>query len=271
MSRHAGRSLAWTGTARRLSKIRRVILVGSGKGGVGKSLVACGLAIALARSGARTGILDLDVHGASAPEYLKVRPPLKSGAEGIEPGRYAGLEVMSTGLFTGSRPVPLRGDEKESLIPQMFALTNWGSLDYLVVDLPPSIGEELLSALRLFGGNCSLILVTTPSRLALEVVSRLGAFARGEGVAVEGVVVNMAYIQGGPRKRAYPFGRLDRELFERSLKAEVLVEIPLDPRIESGGIRVVGDRTSQISEAFDSLARGLTRMTRRGAGSGVAS
>ncbi|HME19437.1 MAG TPA: P-loop NTPase, partial [Nitrososphaerales archaeon] len=125
---------------KRLGKIGKVILVGSGKGGVGKSLVACGLGLKLSEAGYRTGILDIDLHGASVPNYLGVRPPVSSGAGGVVPKESGKVKVMSVALFTGDNPVPVRGGGKEGLITDLFALTDWGSLDFLVVDLPPSTG-----------------------------------------------------------------------------------------------------------------------------------
>src|SRR5271157_4404004 len=100
----------------RLAKIGRVVLVGSGKGGVGKSLVACGLALGLARRGVRVAVLDVDVHGATVPDYLEVRPPVRSSERGLEPKLSAGVKVMSVALFTGNNPVPLSGGQKQDVI-----------------------------------------------------------------------------------------------------------------------------------------------------------
>ena len=185
----------------RLGRIERVVLVGSGKGGVGKSLVACGLSLGLASKGFRTGILDVDVHGASVPDYLEVRPPVHSSRLGLQPKKSRGVKVMSVTLFTGNNPVPLSGSQKHDLIVQLFGQTNWGPLDYLVVDLPPSTGDELRSVLRLFGNKSRLVLVTTPSPRALSVVSRLRQLADSEKVPVEGIVLNMAYQEGGDGRR----------------------------------------------------------------------
>ena len=105
-----------------------------------------------------------------------MRPPLKSGKNGLEPKRAGKLKVMSMGLLTGNNAVPVRGAKKQELIAQLFSITNWGKLDYLVVDLPPGTGDEVLSAFELFSDKCRLILVTTPSPNALNVVSRLGSW-----------------------------------------------------------------------------------------------
>lgn len=238
---------------KKLDKVAKVILVGSGKGGVGKSFVASGLAITLARSGLNTGILDLDIHGASLPSYFGVSPPLTSTEKGLKPKVRDGVEIMSVSLFTGNRPVPIRGREKQNLVNQIFALTDWGQLDYLVVDLPPTTGDEALSAFELFGSKSQLILVTTPSPLAVSVVSRLRQLARSEGIPVKGVVVNMAYLARG-RTKSFPFGKPKRRSLERQLGSKVLAEIPLDEGVNAKGLVRMLSLPNQLSASFKRLA-----------------
>ena len=237
---------------RKLARVKRVVLVGSGKGGVGKSLVACGLALKLSAAGHRTGILDTDLHGASVPSYLGVRPPLSSGEGGIVPKRAGGLEAMSVALFTGDNPVPVRGSGKEGLITELFALTDWGDLDFLVVDLPPSTGDELLTAFALFGRKASLILVTTPSPGSLEVVARLRRLAASEKVRVAGVVLNMARAGEG-RTTIYPFGKAVPGDIEKALGAPLLAQVPLEPRVSVSGLRSSLAAGGALSDAFDEL------------------
>lgn len=238
---------------RKLGRVRRVVMVGSGKGGVGKSLVACGLALRLSQAGYLTGILDVDLHGASVPNYLGVRPPLRSSTAGLVPKEVEKLKVMSVALFTGDNPVPMRGMEKPELISQLFSLTDWGALDYLVVDLPPSTGDELLTAFGLFAKKSTLVLVTTPSLSAVRVVSRLKRLATSEGIPVAGTVVNMAYSTVG-RKKVFPFGRMGARDVRRSLGTELLVEIPLYPRVNRVSLREVLRGRNELSAAFDKLA-----------------
>lgn len=239
---------------KRLGTIAHVILVGSGKGGVGKSFVACGLALTLARKGRRVGLFDVDIHGASVPLYLGLKPPLTSSKEGLEPKTAGGVRAMSVALLTGSNPVPMRGSEKEDLVTQFFALTNWGNLDYLVVDLPPSTGDELLSAFRIFAGKSSLILVSTPSTTSLQVVSRLSRLAKTEGTPIIGVALNMAFMLRGGRHE-YPFGRSGRKSVGRALSSKVLAEFPLYPPVNSGTLLEVLRGRNPVSAAFESLAR----------------
>jgi len=247
---------------KKLGAVGEVILVGSGKGGVGKSFVASCLALSLARSGNKTGILDLDIHGASLPGYLGVAPPLESTEKGLKPKTREGLEVMSLALLTGDNPVPLRGSDKQNLVNQVFALTDWGRLDFLVVDLPPTTGDEALSAFELFAPKSSLILVTTPSPFAVSIVSRLRQLARSERIPVRGVVVNMAWARQG-RSKSYPFGRTDRRLVEKALDSKILTEVPLDAAVSSRGPVEAIDRRNELSSAFKRLASLVTASPRK--------
>ncbi len=243
---------------RKVDQIGSVVMVGSGKGGVGKSFVASGLALSLAGMARRTGVLDVDIHGASLPSYLRVRPPLRTGRRGIEPKRSGGVKVMSVALFTGQNPVPMRGDAKESLITQLVALTDWGPLDYLVVDLPPSMGDELLSAFRLFGGKSRFLLVTTPSPNALSVVARLRRLIASERIPLEGVVLNMAYASER-RGRSYPFGVADASSVRKVLRADVIAELPLEPAVNSESLVEVLRKSKETSTAFKALADRVVR------------
>lgn len=238
----------------RLRSVSRVILVGSGKGGVGKSLVASGLGLALASKDQRVGILDLDLHGASLTNYLGVDPPVSSGKDGITPKLVGKARVMSVALFTGNNPVPMRDNKKQELITQLFSLTNWERLDFLVVDLPPGTGDELFTAFKLFEGKCSLILVTTPSPNSVMVVSRLRHLAESERIPVKGIAINMAYIKQG-RMKVPLFGRLDEKGLEKKLKSKIIGEIPLEPRVSSTSLESLLSRRILFSRAFAELAQ----------------
>jgi ATP-binding protein involved in chromosome partitioning len=243
----------------KLDEIENVVLVGSGKGGVGKSFVACGLSLKLAQAGYRTGLFDIDIHGASLLNYLGAKPPLRSTKDGLEPKKVAagGLKVMSVALLTGNNSVPLRGSEKQSLITQFFSLTNWGKLDFLIVDLPPSTGDELLTAFEMFGAKASLIMVTTPSRTAINIVSRLSRLAKSESIRVLGIVLNMAYSKQSNREISYPFGRVGHNYLERTLGSRVITEIPLDPRVSTKSLEDLVLKRSDISKSFQEITQAL--------------
>jgi len=250
-----GSSIQKAEAKRKLAKIGSVVLVGSGKGGVGKSLISCAIALSLSKKRFRTAILDIDIHGASLPIYFELSSPLRSTKKGLEPKEVnGGLKTMSLALFTGSNPIPVRGAEKESLIIDLFALTNWGTLDYLVIDLPPGLGDEVLSAFSLFHEKASLVLVTTPSPNAIEIVSRLRQLADTEVIPVKGIVVNMAYSQYRARK-LYPFGKAKKGELERALRSRVIGEIPLDSKVSTQSLmRVLGKRGA-LSESLEELVK----------------
>lgn len=240
---------------KKLAAIRNVVLIGSGKGGVGKSFVASSLALAIAKRGLRVGILDLDIHGASIPIYFGVRPPLKTSSGGLEPKQAGPIKIMSTALLAGDRPTPVRGADKGNLITEFFALTNWGSLDYLMVDLPPGTGDEVLSAFALFGQNARMILVTTPSAGAVKIVSRLRKLAHSEKVQVEGTIVNMSFIVSGS-SMTYPFGKVDLHSLERKLRSKILGVVPLYPKVNTTSLLNLFESrsTNEISKSFDKIA-----------------
>jgi ATP-binding protein involved in chromosome partitioning len=251
------RSYPFDVVRKRLDQIRDVILVGSGKGGVGKSMIASAIAISLSKQGRRTGLFDVDLHGASVPNYLSLRPPLRSGKDGLEPKNLGGLKVMSIAFFAGDNPVPIRGVEKEGLIAHLMALTNWGELDYLIVDLPPGTGDEVLSAFSLFTGKCRLLLVTTPSKYAFNVVSLMCRLAEREKVPLTGVVLNMSYMLSGGR-RIYPMGRTDFNRLKNVIGAKIIAEVPLEPMMNEQPFQVVLGKNSQLTKAIKGLTRELS-------------
>jgi ATP-binding protein involved in chromosome partitioning len=251
-------SYALEAARKKLHQIGDVVLVGSGKGGVGKSMVASALAMAFSKQGHRTGILDIDLHGASVPRYLGLRPPLRSSGKGLEPKNLGRLRTMSIAFFAGDNPVPVRGAEKEDLIVHLMALTNWGQLDFLVVDLPPGMGDELFSAFSLFSNKCRLLLVTTPSKYALSVVSLMRKLADRERVPLAGVVLNMSYMMNG-RRRIYPLGKADSVLLKNAIGARIIAEIPLEPAINEGRFQaVLREKDNELTKAVSNLARKLS-------------
>ena len=254
ISSDLGQSIQKVEAKRKIARMDRIILVGSGKGGVGKSLVSCAIALSLSKRKLRTAILDVDIHGASVPTYLELSPPLKSSENGLEPELARdGLKVMSLSLFTGNNPIPMRGLEKDSLITDLIALTHWGDLDYLVVDLPPGLGDEVLSSFSLFDKKALLLLVTTPSPIAKDVVLRLRKLAEMERMRVKGVIVNMSYLESGST-RTYPFGRLEKDKMEKELLSPIIGEIPLEPEVSTRGLFHSLDKNGLLSISFEKLA-----------------
>jgi ATP-binding protein involved in chromosome partitioning len=179
----------------RLCHIRHKLIVLSGKGGVGKSMVAVNLAVALAQSGKRVGLLDVDIHGPSVPTMLGLEgAPIEGGQEELLPVDMEGLKVMSIGFLLRNQDdaVIWRGPMKMGVIRQFLADVAWGDLDFLIVDSPPGTGDEPLSVCQLLGNVDGAVIVTTPQKVATVDVRKSISFCRQLGVPVLGVIENMS-------------------------------------------------------------------------------
>ncbi|RLE96356.1 MAG: ATP-binding protein, partial [Thermoprotei archaeon] len=183
----------------RLSRIRWKVAVVSVKGGVGKSFVVANLAVALAERGHRVGVLDADVHGPSIPRALGLRGlTLVAGPEGLLPATGPlGVKVISMALLLSDekQAVVWRGPMKTAFIRQVLAMAAWGSLDYLLIDLPPGTGDEQLTIAQLIEDLSGLLVVTTPAELSYSIAAKAGTFAKLLGVRVIGVIENMSYFR----------------------------------------------------------------------------
>ncbi len=179
----------------RLCRIRRKIVVLSGKGGVGKSTVAVNLAVALRLNGNRVGLLDVDIHGPSIPTMMGLENRTPQGDQGqLFPLDAAGLKVMSLGFFLRhpDEAVIWRGPLKMGAIKQFLKDVDWGDLDFLIIDSPPGTGDEPLSVCQLIGRMDGAVIVTTPQRVAAVDVRKSITFCRELKVPVIGVVENMS-------------------------------------------------------------------------------
>jgi ATP-binding protein involved in chromosome partitioning len=176
---------------KRLSRVQRIAGFCSAKGGVGKTMCTAVTGVALAGTGRRVGILDLDLQGASAHLFLGVTPHLPEESRGILPLPVVeNLSLMSVAVFTGEKAMALRGQEVSDAIRELLAVTQWGELDYLLIDMPPGIGEEVLDLARLIPRMESIV-ISTPSLVSIAVAERLLAVLSEMGVRVPGVIANM--------------------------------------------------------------------------------
>ncbi len=157
---------------KRLKHIKRIIAVASGKGGVGKSLIASNLALSLADKGFRVGLLDLDLYGPSSHIILGVTNQSPTEEKGIIPPKIQGISFMSIVYFTEEKPSPFRGVDISNIILELLAITQWGSLDFLIIDMPPGIGDETLDVIR-YMKTSEFLVVTTPSKVAMGAVGKL--------------------------------------------------------------------------------------------------
>jgi ATP-binding protein involved in chromosome partitioning len=245
-----------------LPNIKHIILVSSGKGGVGKSTVASNLALALSMQGAKTGLLDADIYGPSLPimfglEGAKPSTKTVDGKAKIEPIEKWGLKLLSIGFFTDpNQPVPWRGPMASTAVKQLFNDADWGELDYLIVDLPPGTGDIHITIAQGYSISGALV-VTTPQNVAVADASKGMAMFLMESINIPilGIVENMAYFTPAelPDNKYYIFGKGGGEYLAQRFEVPFLGEIPLVKSISDAGdngMPAVLDEESPIAKAF---------------------
>jgi ATP-binding protein involved in chromosome partitioning len=227
----------------RLSRINRIIAVSSGKGGVGKSMVATTLALALVRNGCKVGLFDLDFTSPSTHIILCAQNETPKEEKGLVPPTVHGLEYMSLVYFVGDKPAPLRGADVSNALIELLSVTQWGKLDFLVIDMPPGIGDVILDLVRLV--KCiEFLIVTTPSLLAFETVKKQVYLLRELKMPILGVLENM--------KMDVAEG-IEVETGKLGLK--YLGEIPYDPQVETA----IGDENALLKTAIAKRIRQIIR------------
>ena len=215
--------------------IRNAIAVGSGKGGVGKSTVSVNIAVALAQSGARVGLMDADIYGPNTPTMLGVDKLPPPDGQRLIPAEAYGIKMVSMGLLVKpGQPLIWRGPMLNSAIRQFLGDVEWGELDYLIIDLPPGTGDAALSlaqALPLSGA----VIVTLPQLVSLEDASRgLNMFKQLE-VPILGVVENMSYLDLPDGTRMDIFGSGGGEALAKETNTTFLGKVPIDQNVRIGG------------------------------------
>ncbi len=217
--------------------VKNTIAVASGKGGVGKTTVAVNLAVALARDGARVGLLDADITGPNVPLMMGTSGAHVTGTGGrVNPVTSHGVQMMSIQYFlTGDAPVIWRGPLIHSAIQQFLRDVEWGELDYLIVDLPPGTGDAALSISQLIPLSGAVV-VTTPQEVSLTDARKAIAMFDKVNVRTLGVVENMSgYICPDCGSEHDIFGSGGGEKMARELELDVLGRIPLEPAVRTGG------------------------------------
>jgi ATP-binding protein involved in chromosome partitioning len=241
------------------NQFKHVIAVGSGKGGVGKSTVSVNLAVALARDGAKVGLLDADIYGPNIPRMLGIdRLPDNETGGKIPLAEAFGMRVMSVGfLVQNGQPLIWRGPMLHSAIQQFITDFDWGDLDYFIVDLPPGTGDVQLSlsqTLPLTGA----VIVTTPQQVAIDDASRAVAMFEKLEVPVLGIVENMSYLNMPDGLKLAVFGTGGGEHLAFRTGTTFLGSIPLDPEIGQAGdtgspVVLMGDHNPS-AEALRNIA-----------------
>jgi ATP-binding protein involved in chromosome partitioning len=223
-----------------LPEIKNIIIVASGKGGVGKSTVAAGLALSLAKEGYATGLFDGDIYGPSVPTLFNlndVRPPVieKDGRNRIVPFERFGIKLMSIGFFVEpSQAVLWRGLLVSNSAKQLINDTLWGSLDYLIIDTPPGTGDIHITLLQQFNISGAII-VTTPQEVAIADVQKAIQMYRNEhvGVPVYGIIENMAWFTPAnhPSEKYFLFGRGGGQKLSEKFNIPLIAQIPISETI----------------------------------------
>ena len=218
----------------RMKGIAKIIAVSSGKGGVGKSLVASTLALTLAKTGYSVGLFDLDFTSPSTHLILGVEDVRPKEDKGLVPPNVHGMKYMSIIYYSGEQAIALRGADVSNALIELLSITRWGKLDFLVMDMPPGIGDATLDLIRLIK-NIRFLIVTTPSQLAFETVRKLVGLLKELKIQVVGIVENMKMTPS-------------RSVRQQALKLGIdfLGEIPYDPRVEEA----TGDANKLLKTAF---------------------
>lgn len=229
----------------RLKGIDRIVAVTGGKGGVGKSLTASTLALALSKRGFKVGLFDLDFTSPSTHIILGIGDAKPKEDKGIVPVKIHGLQYMSIVYYSGDYATPLRGADVSNALIELLSITRWEKLDYLILDMPPGIGDTTLDLIRLIK-NIEFVIVTTPSQLAFETARKLVSLLVGLKVPILGMVENMKINQSDAMRGQ-----------SRSLGLVLLAEIPFDTKVEEA----IGDpeklQVTMLGKKADEVAAKL--------------
>ncbi len=252
-----------------LRRIKRKIMIMSGKGGVGKSTIAANLAAGLALRGYRVGLLDCDIHGPTIPTIFGLesqRPDVNE--EGILPIQVLpNLSVMSVGFLLGDKDSPIiwRGPAKMGAIKQFLEEVNWGTLDFLIIDLPPGTGDEPLSVAQLIPNCDGSVLVTTPQDVALISVRKSIKFSEKLKVPIIGLVDNMhGLVCPHCGKSIEVFGTGGVEKASSDFNIPILARLPIEPKVaemEDKGTIVQGllEHSTEWQKNFEAVVNAVEK------------
>jgi ATP-binding protein involved in chromosome partitioning len=246
--------------------VTHIIAVSSGKGGVGKSTVAVNLATSLALEGAKVGLMDADVYGPNIPTMMgltegpEIRKDPERGDVFIPPTAH-GVKVMSMGfLIPGDQPAIWRGPMLHSVVSQFCHKVDWGTLDYLVVDMPPGTGDVQLSLAQTVPVT-GAVLVTTPQEVSMQDVRKAYHMFEKVRVPLIGFVENMSFFRcDGCEKKHHPFGQDGGKLLARRYDAELLAQLPMMPVVREAGDE---GRPAVIAHPETETARELRELSRK--------
>jgi ATP-binding protein involved in chromosome partitioning len=251
-----------------LARVRNVVCIGSGKGGVGKSSVTANLAAALAGDGKSVGVLDADVWGYSQPRMLGLeaeRPQVNANRKLLPIKAQDGISVMSIGFFVEQdAAVVWRGPMLHKALQQFLEDVEWGELDYLLIDLPPGTGDVSMTLAQLLP-QAKFLIVTTPQPVAQKVARRSAEMAAKLKLEIAGVIENMSGFVTPAGERFQIFGEGGGQLLAEELEVPLLAKIPLTMALreqsDSGVPVVFSDPDDPAAQALRHAARGLIAMS----------
>ena len=246
-----------------LPGVAHIIAVGSGKGGVGKTTLAVNLAIALAKLGFRTGIVDADIYGPNVPLMFGTtsQPAIRPNNQ-IVPNLAHGVKVISVGLISpGDKPLVMRGPMLHQIIRQFLQQVEWGELDFLIIDLPPGTGDVVISLVQTVPLTGAVV-VSTPSDVALQDARKALEMFHQVNVDVLGIVENMSHFMCPHcHKEIDIFSKGGAERMSRQFSVPFLGSIELDPAIREGGDRgmpvALAGKDSPWASKFYEIARAV--------------
>jgi ATP-binding protein involved in chromosome partitioning len=219
-----------------LPNVKNIIAVASGKGGVGKSTVSLNLAVSLAASGAKVGLIDADLYGPSIPTMVglqNVKPEVQN--QKLMPIEKFGVKMMSIGFLVDPETALIwRGPMASSAMRQLITDVDWQELDYLIFDLPPGTGDIQLTLVQNLAITGAVV-VTTPQEVALADVAKAVTMFRKVGVPILGLVENMSWYELPDGTRDYIFGRQGGERFAQANAMTFLGSIPISSSVREGG------------------------------------
>ena len=253
-------------TPKHYPNLGRVLAISSGKGGVGKSTVAVNLAVALAKNGARVGLMDADIYGPNIPRMMGVSGAPPVVREKIVPLEAHGVKLISLGMMIEpDQPAIWRGPIVMKIITQFLQDVAWGQLDYLIVDMPPGTGDAQLSLVQATQVDGAII-VTTPQEVSVGDALRGVKMFQRVGVPVLGIVENMSWFEcphcGKP---SAIFGSGGGERLAKAVELPLLGQVPLYPRVMKGGDTgtpiVTADASSSAARALGAIAEKVASLT----------